>query len=54
LRGIDGVVVNATEGFRDGNVLNEQHNDRGGKLAGQSLEELYVNMGCSNMLEACE
>jgi hypothetical protein len=52
LVGVDLVSVNTTERLGDGNVLEEQDEGRDEQVRAQSAEELGVNVGLADMLEA--
>lgn len=52
LRGINCVVVDSSKGFGDGDMLDEHDNDRRWKLAGKSLDNLFVELGHANLLKA--
>lgn len=51
LRRINGVVVDATKGFRNRNVLNQQHDHRGGKFADKGFDDGLVHRGHGGILE---
>ena len=53
LRGIDGVIVDATKRFRNRNVLDQQHDHRGRQVADEGFDDGLVDRGSGRVLEPC-
>jgi hypothetical protein len=51
LRGVDNVVVDTTERLGDGDVLNQDNDDGGGKLGDERLDDGGVDLGDSSVSE---
>lgn len=54
LRGIDDIVVDATKGLGDGDVLDEHDDDGGRQLRDKGLDNLLVDSGDGGVSETCE
>jgi hypothetical protein len=52
LRRVDDIVVDTAEGLGDGNVLNQDNDDGGGKLRDEGPDDGRVDLGNSSMGEA--
>lgn len=53
LRGIDGVIVDATKRFGNRNVLDQQHDHRDGNIPGKGFDDGLVHRRDGRILEAC-